>query len=186
LFKGVNFSLSGGEALVIEGANGSGKTSLMRVLAGLMEADGGDVQWNGVSTRLNRQTYREQLLWYGHRTGCKLDLTPLENLRCELELRPGGGRDLLSAMRELGIDKLAHLPMRVLSAGQQRRVALARLLTGGAPLWLLDEPFTNLDKAGIALIERLLLEHLGRGGICVMASHRGVAVDIPQHTLVLS
>ncbi|ANO51325.1 cytochrome c biogenesis heme-transporting ATPase CcmA [Woeseia oceani] len=186
LFKGVNFSLTAGEALVIEGANGSGKTSLMRVLAGLMDADRGDVQWNGVSTRINRQNYREQLLWYGHRTGCKLDLTPQENLRCEQALRPGSGRELTDALRELGIERLAKLPMRVLSAGQQRRVALARLLTGGAPLWLLDEPFTNLDTAGIELIERLLAEHLGRGGICVMASHRAVAASIPHHSLVLS
>ncbi|MEQ8204766.1 MAG: ATP-binding cassette domain-containing protein, partial [Woeseia sp.] len=107
-------------------------------------------------------------------------------LRCEQKLRPGSERNLMDAMQELGIDRLAHLPMRVLSAGQQRRVALARLLIGGAPLWLLDEPFTNLDKAGIELIERLLAEHLGRGGICVMASHRGVAANIPQHSLVLS
>lgn len=186
LFRNIEFSLAAGELLVIEGTNGSGKTSLMRVLAGLMDADEGEVRWRGASTAKNRQQFRANLVWYGHRTGCKLDLTPEENLRCEQALRPESGQAMSRALQQLGVIGLSQLPMRALSAGQQRRVALARLLLTAAPLWLIDEPFTNLDKAGQTLVETLLGEHLGRGGICVMASHRGVEVNVTQQKLVLS
>ncbi len=185
LFRQVGFALNPGELLLVEGANGSGKTSLLRVLAGLMDADSGMVCWNGADTRRARQQYRENLLWYGHRSGCKQDLSPRENLRCERALRPGSGQQPDGVLERLGILRVLDLPVRVLSAGQQRRVALARLLLGAAPLWLLDEPFTNLDTAGQELVNDLISEHLLEGGLCVMASHRGVDADVPQQKLVL-
>jgi heme exporter protein A len=186
LFRQVSFALNAGELLLVEGANGSGKTSLMRVLAGLMDADSGEVRWHGTPTRRMRQEFRGQLLWYGHRSGCKQDLSPRENLRCETALRPGSGGGIAASLERLDILRLLDLPVRVLSAGQQRRVALARLLLSAAPLWLLDEPFTNLDAAGQDLVNTLVSEHLERGGLCVMASHRGLDAAVPQQRLTLS
>ncbi|MGB5246951.1 MAG: cytochrome c biogenesis heme-transporting ATPase CcmA [Woeseia sp.] len=186
LFRNVNFALNAGDALLIEGANGSGKTSLLRVIAGLLDPEEGEVAWRGNSIRQQRQTYCGNLVWYGHLSGCKRDLTLLENLRCEQSLRPQKSVTFATVITRLGLDDLVELPVRALSAGQQRRVALARLLLSAAPLWLLDEPLTNLDRAGQQLVTDMLSEHLAAGGLSVMASHHGVAPDLPVQRLTLS
>ncbi len=186
LFRDVEFALGAGDCLVVEGKNGAGKTSLLRVVAGLLPATDGDVCWDGVSIRRAGQSYRASLAWYGHRPGLKRDLTPLENLHAESALRPPGTRQLGDTLERLGIAALTTLPVGVLSAGQQRRVALARLVLSSAPLWLMDEPFTNLDRGGQALVNELVAEHIGGGGLCMLASHRDVDPALPTGRISLS
>ncbi len=185
LFRDIGFALSGGECLIVEGTNGSGKTSLLRIVAGLVQPDDGEIRWRGRSIRRQRQEYCSNLVWYGHASGCKQDLTLLENLRCEQALRPGNSK-LDEVLERLGLARLTQLPLRVLSAGQQRRVALSRLLLSAVPLWLLDEPFTNLDRDGQQLVSDMVSAHLAGGGMCVMATHRGVDLGMPVQRLSLS
>ena len=172
LFKGLDFSLDHGELLVIEGPNGSGKTSLMRAVAGLLEFEEGIVSWKGRPVRENAQLFRASLAWFAHRVGFKGDLTLLENLAFESGLRATATGDTDRVLARLGLATLVSLPFRSLSAGQQRRVALARMLLSVGPLWFMDEPFTNLDKAGQGLVTDLIGEHLGGGGLCVVATHQ--------------
>ncbi|MGB5346396.1 MAG: cytochrome c biogenesis heme-transporting ATPase CcmA [Woeseia sp.] len=186
LFEDVSFSLLAGEALLIEGANGCGKTSLLRVVAGLVHPDEGEVRWHGGNIQRQRQAYCSALAWYGHVSGCKRDLSLVENLRFERSLRPQSAASMDTVVQRLGLARLTGLPVRVLSAGQQRRVALARLLLSAAPLWLLDEPFTNLDKDGQQLVTDMVGEHLAAGGVSVIATHHGMALDLPVKRLGLS
>lgn len=176
LFTDLSFALDAGELLLLEGSNGSGKTSLMRAIAGLLSFDEGDIEWDGRSVARHRQLFRSQFTWLGHRTGLKADLTPVENLRFDTILRARNDQAFEPVFERLGITRLAPLPVRLLSAGQQRRVALARLLLSATPLWLVDEPFTNLDREGRALVLELVDEHLDAGGLCVMAAHQDVEV----------
>lgn len=186
LFRDVSFALDGGQALLIEGDNGCGKTSLLRLIAGLLSPDSGVINWRDQDIRLQRQAYCSQLAWFGHASGGKRDLTLLENLNLERSLRPQSAVQLDEVIQRLGLEKLTKLPLRALSAGQQRRVALARLPLSAASLWLLDEPFTNLDRAGQALVTEMLEEHLAAGGISVLATHHGMALELPVQRLVLS
>lgn len=185
LFRQIEFALQAGDCLLVEGDNGSGKTSLLRVVAGLMPPDSGEIRWRGAETRREPQVFREALAWYGHKSGLKQDLTLIENLRCEAALRPTRSLAPDDVLGPLALTALTGLPLRVLSAGQQRRVALARLLMTDVPLWLLDEPFTNLDRAGQALVNDLIGRHLELGGVCVLAAHRGVSADLPTQRLSL-
>jgi len=184
LFKNLAFALNAGELLVIEGPNGSGKTSLLRGVAGLLEFETGTITWNGLSVREHYQAFRADLVWLSHRVGFKGDLNILENLRFESGLRATDCSRLAPVLDRLGLRRLVELPFRSLSAGQQRRVALARMLLADARLWMMDEPFTNLDKAGQALVTELMSEHIGAGNLCVVASHQ--AVDIPGNTRRIS
>lgn len=186
LFEGLSFALASGEMLLLEGANGSGKTSLMRAVAGLLSLEEGELHWDGAPVADDRQVFRAHLAWLGHRTGLKLDLTPVENLRFDTTLRPRNDRRLEDVFQRLGTTRLAGLPVRLLSAGQQRRVALARLLLADVPLWLVDEPFTNLDREGRDLVLDLVSEHLEAGGMCVMAAHQDVDVRGTVRTIQLS
>ena len=176
LFRDLGFSIGSRELLTIEGANGSGKTSLLRAIAGLIDLEQGLVRWNKADVKRNRQAFHANLVWMGHRPGFKGDLTLIENLRFE-----SGLRSMMSAAEHhlvrLGIATVTDLPFRALSAGQQRRVALARMILADAPLWLMDEPFSNLDAAGQELVIELLREHLHDGGLCVMATHRRFELD---------
>lgn len=176
LFKGLSFALNPGELLLLEGQNGSGKTSLMRAIAGLIEFEDGDVMWDSKPVRTNRPAFYGSLVWMQHRVGFKADLTLVENLRFESHLRAQSDEDFDEVLDRLSISRLKRLPMRSLSAGQQRRVALARMLLSRVPLWLMDEPFTNLDREGRQLVMDVTTEHLGRGGMCIMAAHQDVEI----------
>ena len=169
----------------MEGANGSGKTSLMRAIVGMLDLESGAVTWNDVPVQEQRQEFHGALVWLAHRVGLKADLTLVENLRFEASLRPQVGRDMEPILERLGISRLKPLPLRSLSAGQQRRVALARMLLADVPLWLMDEPFTNLDREGRQLVMRLVKEHVSQGGLCVMAAHQDVEIDAPLRRVVL-
>lgn len=176
LFQGLSFALDPGELLLLEGRNGSGKTSLMRAIGGLISLESGDILWDGKSVYTYRQEFYAALVWMAHRVGFKADLTLVENLRFEAHLRSQSGADFDEVLSRLDIDRLKRLPIRSLSAGQQRRVALARMLLSSVPLWLMDEPFTNLDREGRALVMKLTREHLDDGGMCIMAAHQDVDI----------
>ena len=179
LFEGLDLAVTSGELLILEGRNGCGKTSLMRAIAGMLSLETGEVFWNDQPVRKQRQNFHGSLVWLAHRTGLKGDLNMLENLQFERSLRQQSTRDSESVYERLGIERLRKLPLRSLSAGQQRRVALARLLLADVPLWMLDEPFTNLDREGRKLVMELVDEHLAAGGLCVMAAHQDVEIDAP-------
>ncbi len=179
LFEGLDFAVKSGELLILEGRNGCGKTSLMRAIAGMLSLETGEIFWNDEPVRKQRQNFHGSLVWLAHRTGLKGDLNMLENLQFERSLRQQSNRDSESVYQRLGIERLRKLPLRSLSAGQQRRVSLARMLLADVPLWMLDEPFTNLDREGRKLVMELVEEHLTAGGLCVMAAHQDVEIDAP-------
>ena len=178
LFRGLSFSVTAGEWLAVRGPNGSGKTTLLRCVAGLTRADGGEVWWGGEDIRRQEARYRADLLYAGHLPGINDDLNAEENLRSSLALRdidaaPDAER---AALAEAGLDKHRLLPARRLSAGQRRRIGLARLALDPARLWALDEPLTALDDEGARHFRRLLERHLGRGGLALIATHGAVAL----------
>lgn len=179
LFQNVEFTLETGELLLIEGQNGSGKTSLLRAIAGLLDFEEGEVQWQGCNIGANSQAFREQMVWLAHKVGFKADLTLVENLAFERGLRAASTNSFDEVLQRLDLAELTRLPFRALSAGQQRRVALARMLLADAALWMMDEPFTNLDSHGQSLVVELLAEHLRHGGLAVVASHQAVQLDAP-------
>ncbi len=185
LFTGLGFALEAGQLLVLEGQNGSGKTSLLRAMLGMLELETGEIYWNGEPIRRVRQAYFQSVVWLAHRVGLKADLTLVENLQFESALRPVANTDFNAVLERLGIDRLKKLAVRSLSAGQQRRVALARVLLSDAPVWLMDEPFANLDRDGRQLVTEILAQHLASGGMCVMAAHQDVLIDAPTQRVVL-
>ncbi len=185
LFRDLEFALADGELLLLEGQNGSGKTSLMKAIVGMLDLEEGEIRWQGRSIREVRQAFHDALVWMAHRVGFKADLTLVENLRFEAALRPTRDIDFERLLDRLALTRLRNLPLRSLSAGQQRRVALARMLRSAAPLWMMDEPFTNLDREGRALVLELVSEHLAGGGMCVMAAHQDVELDAPIRRVTL-
>ena len=186
LFKSINFALKPGELLLIEGPNGSGKTSLLRGIAGLLDFEHGDVMWNEQRSSSNQQGFRGDVVWLSHKIGFKADLNLVENLRLEASLRETYEDRLPAVLQRLDLLALTELPVRALSAGQQRRIALARMLLAKARIWMMDEPFTNLDKAGQALVADLLAEHLDHGGACIVASHQPLDIDGRTRRISLS
>ncbi len=172
LFSGLHFGISAGEALVLEGQNGSGKTTLLRILCGIRLAEAGRVLWNGKDIHRLGPEYHEHLAYLGHKNGNKLDLTPLENLRMAQGLgKPRAGADLERVLDEVDLYGFEDVPTRNLSAGQQRRLAIARLLATESTLWILDEPFTSLDRQGIEKMQGLFNRHLAQGGMAAMTTH---------------
>ena len=176
LFRSLEFALNDGELLLLEGQNGSGKTSLMRAIAGLLSLESGEIRWNDIPVDQQRQAFHGDLVWLAHGTGLKGDLTLVENLSFEASLRRQAAVDAAGIYERLSIARLKNLPLRSLSAGQQRRVALARMLFADVPLWLMDEPFTNLDRDGRKLVTQLVEQHLSQGGLCVMAAHQDIDI----------
>jgi heme exporter protein A len=177
LFRDLSFAVASGEWVALRGANGSGKTTLLRCVAGLTRPESGDVLWEGEPVARDPARFREALCYVGHLAGIKDDLTADENLAALLALRgrvvdPDARR---AALARVGLEKRRHLPSRRLSAGQRRRIGLARLVLERAPLWALDEPFTALDDEGQRLFEQLLADHVGGGGMALIATHHGVA-----------
>jgi len=176
LFSTVDFSVAAGEWLQVEGANGAGKTSLLRIIAGLAPAAEGQIDWAGRPVAEQRDDFHADLLYLGHSSAIKDDLSALENLQTAAAIagRPLAESTALAALRRIGLKGREDLPTRVLSQGQKRRVALARLLCSEARLWILDEPFVALDVAAVTLLCAILNEHLARSGLLLFTSHQPV------------
>jgi len=182
LFSELTCSVAGSTVLRVGGANGTGKTSLLRIVCGLMLPLDGDVRWRGESIRTLREEYWKDLVYVGHVNAVKDDLTASENLRIGAALagRSVERRQALEALDMFGIAGCAPLPGRVLSQGQRRRVALARVITSkDAPLWILDEPFTALDAAAVQLMQHLIESHVRSGGTTILTTHQEVALAAP-------
>jgi len=179
LFSGLSFALGPGEAVWVDGPNGSGKTSLLRILCGLAEPDGGEVRWGGNRIRSARFEFRNDIAYVAHAHGIKEELTPCENLRIAQAFGPAEpGRGAIDrALDHVGLGRLADVPARMLSAGQKRLVALARLRVRRARLWVLDEPFTALDKRAVAIVEAMLAAHTAAGGLLVLTTHRAARIE---------
>jgi heme exporter protein A len=178
VLRGVSFAVAAGECLLVTGSNGAGKTTLLRAVAGLLEPEEGKLEWRGADTRKTRDIFHSSMAYLGHDAPLKADLTGAENLRYAVGIRRAViETDLRAALNDTGAATFADRPVRTLSAGQRRRVALAGLLLVGAELWLLDEPTTNLDAAGQGLIAHLLARHLERGGLAVAAIHHSIELD---------
>lgn len=165
LFEGLSVSLTPGDALVVEGPNGSGKSSLLRIIAGLLAPTAGEILWRGLDTRLEPQPWRREMAFLGHLNAVKTTLTVRENLAF---LQCDGSPGLRESLNLEGLD---HLPAAMLSAGQMRRLALARVVARPGGCWILDEPAANLDADSTARLDELIAGHRARGGIVVLAAH---------------
>jgi heme exporter protein A len=176
LFSGLDLAVGPGEWLHVQGENGAGKTSLLRILAGLSPAAEGEIRWQGEPIRVLAEEYRRHLLFLGHHGAVKEELTPLENLTLAAQL-DGTALDeteALTALARFGLRGREDLAVRFLSAGQKRRVLLARLAVRKATLWILDEPFTALDVKAVEMLSGLIVEHVTQGGIAILTSHQSI------------
>lgn len=179
LFRGVAFHVQMGELLLVQGGNGQGKTSLLRLLTGLARPEDGEVRWRGEPIRNNRDAYHAEMVYLGHANGVKDDLNPVENLRFAegLQGRAFESERAVSILERLGLGRCLDLPCRVLSFGQRRRVALSALLLADAKLWILDEPLTGLDVHAVTLMEGLIRDHLTAGGMVVATTHQALNLE---------
>jgi heme exporter protein A len=186
VLRGVSLELHPGELMHVSGPNGTGKTTLLRVVSGLLRPEKGSVAWQGRSIAATAAEYQAALAYASHEPALKSDLTALENLRFTVGLkRRVTAAELRSSLERTGVGTCADLPARVLSAGQRRRVAMARVLAFQADLWLLDEPYTNLDGSGSALLSALLAEHVGRGGVALVVAHHDLNLAVHTRQLEL-
>ena len=176
VFSGINFTLNPGESLIISGPNGSGKSSLLRILSGLLKPSKGELLWQGESVFQNIEGYRPLLNFVGHSDCIKPSMTVSEHLIFWSKLR-GDQSSVEEALEKTDLLNLAQTPGRFLSAGQKKRVSLARLLTSGAPLWFLDEPTVTLDSESEKILENLILKHRSCEGIVVVATHSNFKID---------
>lgn len=179
LFNNLNFTLTSGQVLLIEGANGAGKTSLLRILTGFRKSDEGDLFWNDEAID-DTQAFYQDTAYIGHNNGLKDTLTAEENLRYAQALAITA-LTIDDAMEQVGLSGYQETFVRFMSAGQKRRLALARLLCTHKPLWILDEPFTSLDRASIKLFEKFIETHANQGGLVIMTSHHDTSIP---HTLL--
>lgn len=179
LFGGLSFSVQAGEALHIRGSNGSGKTSLMRIICGLFGQSDGQVLWEGKDIRKLREEYTRHVTYLGHLNGIKGDLSGLENLliAAKLEGLEADEDVALDALKKMGLRGREDLPTRVLSQGQKRRVALARLLLSRSALWVLDEPFVALDVKAVGHLAGVIGDHLRRQGMVIYTTHQDVDIQ---------
>jgi heme exporter protein A len=187
LFSGLAFRVEPGTLLRVAGPNGTGKTSLLKLVCGLLQPAAGEIRWRGENIRRLHEEYRRHLLYLGHLPAVKDDLTVLENLRvaCAVAGRPVAEAAARGALAELGLEGYEDTHARFLSQGQRRRIALARLFVSrGARLWVLDEPFTALDVHGVARLTALVGEHVGAGNMVALTTHQEAAIDAPRTQVV--
>ena len=179
LFSDVSFSLAPGQWLHLEGDNGVGKTSLLRLVCGLSAPEHGQILWQNLSVAQNPEEFRANLSYLGHQLALKEDLTPLENLQADAAVagRPVLATEALAALAQLGLRGREHLPVRVLSQGQKRRTALSRLVLSQAKLWVLDEPFVALDGAAQIALSKVINQHLNQQGMVLLTSHQAVSLE---------
>jgi len=183
LFESLSFTIQSGELVQIEGRNGTGKTTLLRIIAGLGDRDDGQVCWNQQTIENSRDEYHHDLLFLGHQTGVKRELTAYENLRFYQSLHATNlltRDDIYFALAKVGLAGREDVPVAQLSAGQQRRVALARLWLSEHKLWILDEPLTAIDKQGVKVLEALFLQQAEKGGIVILTTHQDMFADNPK------
>jgi heme exporter protein A len=179
LFRNLNLTVDDGTMVQLQGPNGSGKTSLLRIICGLMGPENGEVRWNGTNIRQLGEEYHQAIAYLGHRNGLKEELTPMENLRIS-----GGvsgnkidAAQAQAALKLVGLESRQNLPARFLSEGQRRRAALARIITGTAKLWVLDEVLAALDSAAVDLVKSLIEGHLNSGGMAIVATHHELQIS---------
>ncbi len=182
LFAGLGFRLEAGELLYLQGRNGAGKTSLLRMLIGLLPPENGEIRWQGTPINVAGEQFRADLCYLGHLNAIKEELTPLENLLAAARLAEENlsEDEALDALEQVGLAGREDLACRYLSQGQKRRVALARLVKERRPLWVLDEPFVALDVAAVDWLAGIISGHLQRGGLAVMTTHQAVAMPAGQ------
>jgi heme exporter protein A len=179
LFANISFTINAGEVLHVAGANGAGKTSLLQMLCGLMQPQAGSIQWQGqLINANNKEEYKAKLAYVGHKIGVKDGLTVRENLIMVSKLAYAYSQiDWSLILKKLQLEQVEHTLCQKLSAGQRQRVALARLLILDASLWILDEPFTAMDKAGVACVQQLIAEHTAKSGMVILTTHQ--AIELP-------
>ncbi|GAC18127.1 cytochrome c biogenesis heme-transporting ATPase CcmA [Paraglaciecola arctica] len=188
LFENLNFAVKQGGLLYVKGQNGAGKTSMLRVLAGLVAADSGEVYFSQQNIQDCRENYHQNLVYFGHKLGINQTLSAVENLQfwCKQHLVSISVDTIYDTLAQLNLVGLEDIPVANLSAGQQRRVALARFwFKRDAKLWILDEPFTALDTQGIDLLSNQITQFLSGGGAVVMTSHQALRIDYPTDELTL-
>ncbi len=178
LFEDLNFSINAGEIIQVEGPNGSGKTTLLRIISGLSGAYEGNMYWKGEDVSSARIDFLSNLLYLGHKPGVKTILTPVENLRALMGIRKNvTDKEIHGALKKVGLYGYEDVPCHNLSAGQHRRVALARLYLSNDALWVLDEAFTAIDKAGVKELELLLAERAENGGAVILTTHHELQLE---------
>lgn len=186
LFEQLSFDVQAGQLVQVVGPNGSGKTTLLRILSGLSSSYEGELFWKGDPMADVREEFAASMLYFGHQPGVKGALTPEENLRWYAAIHPSiDERDLHQALNKVGLAGYEDVPCHSLSAGQNRRVSLARLYMSHAPLWILDEPFTAIDKRGVAEKEALLAQHVEQGGSVILTTHHDLSHSGPVTRLNL-
>lgn len=186
LFSQLDFKVHSGDVLQIAGPNGSGKTSLLRILAGLLPDYDGELFFKGEPVQQDPDHFRENLLYIGHQPGIKLNLTPEENLHWYQSLyHPADREQIHRALAQVKLTGFEDVPCYTLSAGQHRRVALARLFLHAAPLWVLDEPFTAIDQGGVKEIEQLIADHAGQGGAIILTTHHNLSLPTELNVIRL-
>ena len=177
LFENLDFDLSEGQVLQVQGSNGSGKTTLLRILCGLNDNYEGSIKWYGQEIEDQAASFFSSLLYIGHRVGLSKVLTPLENLRWSCSLKKAVSDDqIMAALKEVGLRGFEESPCYTLSAGQQQRASLARLIISPASLWLLDEPFTTLDTKGVTMLEKILQRQAQSGGSVLVTTHHSLSI----------